>query len=70
MKTPVLRCPYCCGADLVIDQIDTKTWAIVCNSCKAIGPYHPGQAPLEAIGAWNQRPPEAIVPIRLDLEAS
>jgi len=70
MKTPVLRCPYCCGADLAIEEIDTRTWAICCNGCRTVGPHHTGQDQYEAITAWNQRPPEAIVPIRLDVGAS
>ena len=51
-----LSCPFCDSSDLDVDELDVKSFAVVCHTCKCIGPLHQGQSQAEAVAAWNRRP--------------
>jgi Lar family restriction alleviation protein len=67
MNAPnITPCPFCGDPDPMIDEVDTDTWAVCCQSCGCTGPTqdedHTATVGAKAISLWNKRPREGLPP--------
>jgi hypothetical protein len=49
----ISSCPFCASKTSAIEEVDARSWSVVCGNCGGIGPL--GQGRGDAIDLWNRR---------------
>jgi hypothetical protein len=49
----ISSCPFCASKTTAIEEVDARSWSVVCGNCGGIGPL--GQGRGDAIALWNRR---------------
>ena len=53
MTTAISQCPFCASDHVRTMEVEAEGWAVVCDTCGAIGPVRQGES--DSVESWNMR---------------